>query len=72
MALAMAVVASVPRNSSTAKRPAMSPLKKNSVVEKMLLPMKVEDTVLSVTPVVPVVVVVTPFTVNETTLVDVR
>jgi hypothetical protein len=72
IALAIAVVASGMRNSSTAKRPAMSPLKKYSVVEKMLLPMNVEDTVLSVTPVVPVLVVVTPFTVNETTLVDVR
>jgi hypothetical protein len=33
MALAMAVVASVLRNSSTTKRPAMSPLKKYWVVE---------------------------------------
>jgi hypothetical protein len=40
--------------------------------EKRLLPIELKDRVLSVTPVVPVVVNATPFTVNEQTLVDVR
>jgi len=62
IAFTMAVVASVLRNSSTAKRPAMSPLKKFATT---VLPIIVEDTVLSVTAVEPVVVDVTPFTVNE-------
>jgi hypothetical protein len=72
IAFAIAVVASVLRNSSTAKRPAMSPFKKKSVGDQLLLPIKLEDTVLSVTVVEPVVVNATPFTVNEQILVDVR
>jgi hypothetical protein len=62
IALAIAVVASVLRNSSTTKRPAMSPLKKFA---ETVLPSIVEDTVLSVTDVEPVVVDTAPFTVNE-------
>jgi hypothetical protein len=71
IAFAIAVVASVLRNSSTTKSPAMSPLKKGSVCT-LLLPIKFEDTVLSVITVEAVLVDVTPFTVNERTLVDVR
>jgi hypothetical protein len=70
IAVAIAVVASVLRNSSTAKRPAMSPLKKGS--GQFALPMKLEDTVLSVNTVDPVVVDTAPFTLNEQILVDVR
>ena len=69
IAFAIAVVASVLRNSSTTKRPAMSPLKKFA---EPVLPSIVEDTVLSVGAVEPVVVDTTPFTVKEETLVDVR
>jgi hypothetical protein len=72
IALAMAVVASVLRNSSTAKRPAMSPLKNPGSPTELLQPMTVEDKLLSIDDVEPVVVDTTPFTFNEQTLVDVR
>jgi hypothetical protein len=70
MAFAIAAVASVPRNSSTTKTPAISPFKKASDAQ-LLLPMKLEDTVLSSNSVDPVEVDTTPFTVNEDSLVDV-
>jgi hypothetical protein len=49
----------------------MSPLKKVSPT-KLLQPMTVEDKLLSINDVEPVVVDTTPFTLNEQTLVDVR